>query len=427
MAMLEQPLGWTAVPPARAALAQTLGRYGVSSLGPVAVSGAHFLASLVFLRNLPAREFGLFSFVLVIVPFCMSLCVSLICVPLTQNLTTSDLATRSACFKMNGLLCVLYAVAIFAALRFGQAPARVALILALFGAVFAWRWFARCFAYVENRIVPAIASDLLYGFLLAAALTVLALTGRVTLLRGSIALLASALAALVPFGSGLFREQITALRTARLSDYRPIFRDLTRWSLTGMVLTEATVNAHAYLVTFTAGPGAFALLALGMLLMRPAALVQGALPDLERPAMARAIAARDWSGLARIARHFRIGLGATWLATLLAGTALLAWAPQLLLKKGYLLDEVALVAALTAAIMAVRVLRTPLSVLLQAAGEFKALAGIGLVSSAVSVSATLGLLLAFGPIASLGGVLLGELVILLRCRLLAGNWGRHHG
>ena len=48
-------------------------RYGVSAAGPVAVSGAHFLASLIFLRHLPAHEFGLFSFVMVVVPFGMSL------------------------------------------------------------------------------------------------------------------------------------------------------------------------------------------------------------------------------------------------------------------------------------------------------------------------------------------------------------------
>ena len=47
-------------------------RYGVSAAGPVAVSGAHFLASFIFLRSLPAREFGLFSFVMVLVSFGMS-------------------------------------------------------------------------------------------------------------------------------------------------------------------------------------------------------------------------------------------------------------------------------------------------------------------------------------------------------------------
>src|SRR5262249_22190322 len=38
-------------------------RYALSAAGPVATSGAHFLASLLFVRNLPASEFGVFSFV----------------------------------------------------------------------------------------------------------------------------------------------------------------------------------------------------------------------------------------------------------------------------------------------------------------------------------------------------------------------------
>ena len=59
----------------------TVLRYGLSAAGPVAVSAAHFLASLIFLRNLPAHEFGLFSFVMVVVSFGMSLNVSLIVVP----------------------------------------------------------------------------------------------------------------------------------------------------------------------------------------------------------------------------------------------------------------------------------------------------------------------------------------------------------
>ena len=80
-------------------------RYGVSAAGPVAVSGAHFLASLIFLRNLPAHEFGLFSFVMVVVSFGMSLNVSLISVPITRNLVTGETGTRPICFQMNWLVC----------------------------------------------------------------------------------------------------------------------------------------------------------------------------------------------------------------------------------------------------------------------------------------------------------------------------------
>jgi putative peptidoglycan lipid II flippase len=71
--------------------------------------------------------------------------------------------------------------------------------------------------------------------------------------------------------------------------------------------------------------------------------------------------------------------------------------------------------------------RTPDSVLLQAAGEFQALARTTYLSSAVSVLSTLGLLLAFGPIASLAGILAGDLVMTAQILSLARRWRRRHG
>src|SRR6201996_2983138 len=97
-------------------------RYGVSAAGPVAVSGAHFLASLIFLRNLPAHEFGLFSFVMVVVSVGMSLNVSLIPVPISRNLVTGEAGSRPICFQINWLVCVLFAALLFIALAVGHAP-----------------------------------------------------------------------------------------------------------------------------------------------------------------------------------------------------------------------------------------------------------------------------------------------------------------
>ena len=180
-------------------------------------------------------------------------------------------------------------------------------------------------------------------------------------------------------------------------------------------------------MTFISGASSFALLALGMLLMRPASLMQSALPDLERPAMSRAIAAGDMAALARIRRHFTWGLITTWLVNVLLCIAVLAFFPLLVLKKGYGLHDVILVAILSSVVMAVRAWRTPPSVLLQAAGQFKELASIGTLSGALSVMATLALLLTLGPIASLGGILLGELVILARVIQMTRDWKRSHG
>jgi O-antigen/teichoic acid export membrane protein len=295
----------------------------------------------------------------------------------------------------------------------------------LFAGAFIFRWFARSLAYVEGRVGAALQSDLTYSLLLTGSLGILAGAHCTTFTLGSAMLLLSALASLLPFGPGFFRAQFAALR-GNPAAYWPVFRDVTRWSLMGVVLTELTVNAHAYLVTFIAGPGAFALLALGMLLMRPASLMQSALPDLERPAMARAIAAGDFPALSRIGRHFTCGLVAACAVNILLCAALLTFFPALVMKQGYGREDVILVASICVLIMMIRALRTPLAVLLQAAGQFKLLAGIGAASAAVSLAATLGLLLAYGPVAAMGGIMLGELVILAGCHTGMRRWELAH-
>lgn len=412
----------------RSAPWQLARRYGASTAGPVAVSGAHFVASLIFLHSLTAHEFGLYSFVMVVVAFAMSLGGALIVVPITQSLVSGDVATRPACYRMNWLVCALIGAVLALALWASEAPLREALLFGLYAAVFAWRWFARSLAYVDGHPHAAVISDFVYSALLLTGLPALMLSGHMTFNNGSEMMLLAALAALAPFGRPFLAGQLAALKGVlgknSLTGYRPVFHDVSRWSMIGVIFTEITVNIHAYLVTFISGADAFALLALGMLLMRPAALVQSALPDMERPAMARAIAATDLPALEAIARAFRHGLGAAWIGNILLCAGLLAFVPALILKKGYSLHEVALVAAISAAIMLLRAVRTPPAVLLQAAGEFRKLAWLAVYSGAVSLVATLGLLLMFGPIPSLGGVLLGEVAVVLQCRALVARWKR---
>jgi putative peptidoglycan lipid II flippase len=143
--------------------------------------------------------------------------------------------------------------------------------------------------------------------------------------------------------------------------------------------------------------------------------------------MTRAAARRAWPALARTKREFLAALLAVWLLTVGLAGGLLVWAPHLLLKKTYAAPDVILVTAITAAIMLVRNFRTPPAVMLQAVGEFKALAGIGTKSCILSVLCTLALLLALGPIASLGGILVGEVAILIGVHRLAQDWLAHHG
>lgn len=405
-------------------------RYTLSASGPVATSGAHFVISLVFMRSLFAAQFGLFSFVMVIVPFCMSMIAAALSLPITRSLDAAgrpDPKIVATSLKMNILLCAVAALLVFAALTAIDAPMRVAAMMGLYSAAMSCRWFLRCFANAQGQVKRAVVSDWIYAIGLLASLGFMQAIHHIHLTTGATLMLLSALAALLPFGPKLLlRDHLAALRDGRLRDYGATFKDLTRWSLLGVILTEVTVNAHAYLVTFLSGPGAFALLALGQLLMRPISLVQGTLPDIERPVMTRQIKAGDMSGLQRVTSEFRLALLAVWLGTVLLAAVLLLWFPDLLLRDRYGARDVIVVTAITAATMLARNFRGPLGTLLQAAGEFKILAHISSITSLVSILATLVLLLAFGPIYSLGGILLGELVTWYRCHRLVAQWQASH-
>src|SRR5262249_34243731 len=110
------------------------------------------------------------------------------------------------------------------------------------------------------------------------------------------------------------------------------------------------------------------------------------------------------------------------LLTLIACAVVLAVFPSLILKPEYDRTGIAIVVALWAAIMAVRALRTPEAVRRQAARESRPPAGASVWASLAALALTLALLLAFGPIASLLGVLIGDVVLTERVFALARAW-----
>lgn len=413
----------------RQRLVRLAGRYSLSAIGPIAVSGAHFAASLIFLHKLPPADFGLFSFLLVVVPFCLSISSGLLGAPLVSAIGKAKAVAEdqlAAFRKVNLIFCIAAGVATALLMATSHAGLTAALVFGFYGAVMSLRWFARFNAYIANHPRRAAASDLIYSLSVLAGLAALIATGRLTLVNASMVLLFCSILSVPAFGWSFLRDQFDPKALGSFAAYRPIWRDVTRWSLMGVVLSEMTANAHAYFVTFLSGPKAFALLALGSLLMRPVSLVLQALPDRERPAMARSIAAGDIERAGKSVGEFRFAAGAVWLATIALACVILTWFPQLLLKKGYDADAALIVIAIWALIMAVRALRTPQAVFLQAAGAFHPLARAGMTSSFVSLAGTLALLLLAGPVASLGGILAGELAMTFSVAALMRSWKRAH-
>ena len=375
-APLTVPQGLKADAPS-SALMPVLLRYAMSAMGPVSISAAHFVAAIIFLHTLARAEFGLFSFVFVIVSFCFSMSGALFGASLVNSLNTVGFLSKAnlaSFMKANALFSLLAAVLVFALMLGGSATPGLAALIGLYGGVMTMRWFARSHAYAIHKMPRAIVSDLTYSATLLAALGVTAYTHTLTPDGAGLILLACACFGLAAFGADFIVSQVGAVFTGSLKGFMPVWMDLARWSLLGVVTTEAASNAHAYLVTFISGPHAFALLAVGALFMRPVSLVMTALPDAERPAMARALAQNKVSHAMRALFQFRMaayrGSGrdhrAGWLS---------CWSgfPQLVIKNGYDAHSIVAVVCMYAVIMAIKVARTPDSVFLQVLGEYKAL------------------------------------------------------
>ncbi len=407
-----------------------LKRYGLSTGGPISTSGAHFLASLILLRNLPPAEFGLFSFLLIVAPFAMSLSGAMIGASFVTGMRQTGTIEKGALaihLKANLVVAAIASLAVAAAMLESDATPVTALLLGLYGGLMTLRLFGRTYGYASEQPVRVLFCDLTYSGLLISGLLALVAIDALTMERVAAVMAGSALLCMAALGRAHIARQLRPGGAGKLMEYAGHWRDMARWAAAGVILTEFTANAHAYIVTFIAGPQAFALLALGSLAMRPASLVLASLPDIERPRMAIKLGEGQIGDAFRIVKDFRTAAAAIWFATLLLAGGLLIWFPHVLLKKGYETDQALAVIAIWGVILAVRTLRTPESVLLQAAGEFRALAGASLWSSVTSVVATLGLLLAAGPIAALGGILAGDLLMTANIFALMRRWRRAHG
>lgn len=402
-------------------------RYALAMVGPIGSAGAQFLLSLVLLRVMDQAAFGRFAFLLVASQLSWGVWGALLCAPLPILLTGADPTARErlreALMTVN-LIGSVIALGLFAilALAVGGGIAGAALF-ACYAAVSLLRWFARAHAYATGAALRTTASDITYALILLAGVALIFARGSGSLALAWGALLAAAVAGMLPFGRHYLAAQLAWPAAAATRGYGAIWRQHSGWSLLGVVTTEATGNAQAYLVTLLLGPAAFAPVAASALMIRPINVAMNAITDLERAQMARQIAGGRITGALGAAALFRRVLVATWLATALAILLLLHFAPRLIFPPRYDLHFLEAGTALWMAVTMVRLLRMPESVLLQAAGAFRLLALASMWSSGVSVAAVLLLLLVGGPLWSIVGVLLGEVMFAVaiwrRCRTWA--------
>lgn len=415
------------ISPATAFLLQ-LRRYAVAFLGPVSSAAAHFLLSLVALRLLDTGAFGHFSFLLIFSQFAIGIWSALFCAPLPILLAEKDGMLRErriGTMFSASLVALLPLFLLFLLMAKASAfPLPAAFFFALFAALSLQRWFARAYSYAIGRPGDVLLSDLLYSAILIAGLGVAVLVRHHAeeIVTGMMAL-AAALAGLV-FGRPYFRWQFAGHMRERVVEYPAIWKDHSGWSLVGVLTTEATINAQAYIVTLVAGPRPFALLVASALLTRPVTVVMGALGEYERAQMATRIGARDAAGLRHSVRFFRTVMILIWCATGVAMAGIFLFRPWLIFPEHYPLPALVTGAALWMAVMFVRAIRAPESAMMQGAGQFRPLARASCWSAVGSVVSVLVFLLWLGPLWSILGILVGELMFGASLWPAARRWWR---
>ena len=403
-----------------------IARYFVSGIGPVIVAGTHLILSLTLLRLMTPRDFGTFSFLFITAQLSWGLASALFCAPLQVLLVAPDAGERERgeAALFDAVLCAS-AIGLFVALAIASLSG-LSLASALFYSVFCgisvMRWFGRAWSYSYSKPLRTTASDIAYSFGTLATLALLLLAfGLETELAIQAALAAGAAAGFGVFGWSYIVAQVC--RTlGHLRFYPGIWRQHSRWAVLGVATTEITANAHIYAVMALHGPAAYAPIAASSLLLRPVNVAQNALTEFERPQMARLIAQRDSRLLARTMFVFRSVLFAVWLSVTLFSAALFAIDPYLLFPTAYDSGLLLTAVALWTGVAAIILLLTPDATMLQAAGEFRALAFATVWSSVVSLTAVVTLLFLAGPIWTIAGIGLGWVVNFLLIRSAAKRW-----
>jgi len=313
------------------------------------------------------------------------------------------------------------AIFVFFALLLGE-NGSTSLLLGGYAGLALIRWFARADAYSRNAPKTTITSDIIYAFALMASTALLFLKRQYTPQLAACGLCVSAFIGLIPFGTVFYRQQLAALKGHVFLAFREPWRQHGRWALLGVITTEATANAHAYLVTLLSGPRQFAPLAASALLIRPITVAMNAMTEFERVRFARDYAARHITEMLKGLHSFRVVLAIAWLGS--AGLAALIFVtrPHLVFPSFPDLRPLVWATLLWMLIAGVRAARTPDSALLQAVGSFKSLAFASVSSAGASILLVWVVLTQYGPLWSIVGILVGECLFAWNIIAIRHRW-----
>lgn len=411
-----------------------VGKISLAVIGQLLISALHFGLNVTLVRMLPPGEYGMFAFAFALAMLTSSISNALVATPLAVYTSGLDRAAPRAAIEASigaanllllvgaFLVSLLLAGGIEAAE--GEATGWAGLAAAAFATAYAGRFATRSLALARHRGNLVLWGDLTFVGGSLAALAAMAFQLPLSATMVLVALMLGNLAAAAADLAALRVKPQPALRRSTVRRYRRRIWPKTRWWLLGSVTAVLQAQAHALLVSLWLGAAAFAPLAAGQVAFSPVRVVIFAWQSALRPEFARAVAGDHRRRLVWLVllSSGLLGLGVAGLAALLA----LFWEPLAALLYGgnYEPDRMVPIVALNGAIVMCTALSTGPSLALQALGKFKGLA-LATVGGSLASMAVVALALAWSaPVASLMGVLLAELLVLVMVIWMLRAWLR---
>lgn len=397
-------------------------RLALATAGPIGLAAANFALSLILLNYGSPAQFGLFAFIQIIIGFGYGISNALFGSPLMVALnqaTEPEPNIAESFFRASFFVSAIASVCVCAIVMASGEPIGTAAVFGLSSWLLWVRWFGRSYANAIHQPGRAAISDATFSIFILAGAVYLVVIDAVSLLNFAVIQAFGSMVATLMFGSRLLQLQAAGALAGPLSPFLSRFRSQGRHALLGVISTEATANAHAYIIALLLGPAAFAPVAAAALIYRPVPLVILSLTQLERPVIARLLSAGNTQSAWSTIRFLRVAVMSVW-----AGNLLLAW-----LVVTFALDKIVtgnhdpmtiMIAALFwGGIMGLRCLRSPESALIQANGDFRPLSHVTVISSLITLPTVAALVYTVGAVWSLGGVAVGEIVAAFLTRRLA--------
>lgn len=382
-----------------------------------------FVLGYLLLLQGEEQQYGAFAFYLLLQAFGYSLVNALFGAPLL--IASRDRAVTAAGLNPMlrlALLLALLCAAVQALVLWQQGVTMDIIVsLAVSAALLLLRWFGRC---VQQNDAPdqVMLADICFSLVALLGAALLWSMRLVSLASLSQLLLLAAVVSLLPAGRLLW-SVFKAEPDWRV--WSAGFAQQGKPALAGVVTVEVTANFHQYMLMLLQGAAALAPVAAAGLFLRPMTLVQSSLAQIERPRLARAVAAEDWSGLQQIWRSFLWGSAGAFVLNLILILLVLWLVPAWLWPDLNSLPHFVACGGFVALAALLRSLRGPASTLLQAFDQFHFLAGVTWRASLATVPLVLlglyiGGLYGAGIFGALLAMLLGEcavaIPILRQCR-----------